>query len=160
MCILHRWGIHTLGQFAALDKEEVGTRLGPIGLQLWDRAKGKNTRLLKLVRHRSLSRKHSNRERNRNGRTAPLYSAPISPPIIPSARSALPGRQLSFGLQITFNDKSAYEHQFKIPEPTNNGEVLFRMLHMHLENFNLTSDYCSRSEGRGNEAILSTIQSV
>jgi nucleotidyltransferase/DNA polymerase involved in DNA repair len=47
--ILHRWGIHTLGQFAALDKEEVGTRLGPIGLQLWDRAKGKTTRLLKLI---------------------------------------------------------------------------------------------------------------
>jgi len=47
--ILHRWGIQTLGQFAALDKEEVGTRLGAIGLQLWDRAKGKNTRLLKLV---------------------------------------------------------------------------------------------------------------
>ena len=27
------------GQFAALNKEEVGTRLGPIGLELWDRAK-------------------------------------------------------------------------------------------------------------------------
>ena len=47
--ILHRWGIHTLGQFAALNKQEVGARLGPIGLQLWDRAKGKTTRLLKLV---------------------------------------------------------------------------------------------------------------
>src|SRR5439155_15091958 len=47
--ILHRWGIHTLGQFAALNKDEVGARLGAIGLQLWDRAKGKTTRLLKLV---------------------------------------------------------------------------------------------------------------
>ena len=36
---------------------------------------------------------------------------------------------------MTFSDKSAYQHQFKIPEPTNNGEVLFRMLHTHLENF-------------------------
>ena len=42
-------------------------------------------------------------------------------------------------LEITFSDKSAYQHQFKIPEPTNNGEVLFRMLHTHLENF--TSDF-------------------
>ena len=38
-------------------------------------------------------------------------------------------------LQITFSDKSAYQHQFKIPEPTNNVEVLFRMLHTHLEDF-------------------------
>ena len=37
--ILHRWGINTIGQFAALDKEAVAARLGPIGLQLWERAK-------------------------------------------------------------------------------------------------------------------------
>ena len=32
--ILRRWGIRTLGQFAALEKKEVGVRLGPIGLEL------------------------------------------------------------------------------------------------------------------------------
>src|SRR5256885_1543736 len=32
-------------------------------------------------------------------------------------------------------DKSSYTHRFKIPEPTNNVETLFRMLHAHLENF-------------------------
>src|SRR5438874_7772728 len=32
-------------------------------------------------------------------------------------------------------DKSSYAHRFKIPEPTNNVETLFRMLHTHLENF-------------------------
>jgi protein ImuB len=42
-------------------------------------------------------------------------------------------------LQITFSDKSSYRHQFKIPEPTNNVEVLFRMLHTHLENFTSAS---------------------
>src|SRR6202011_6015827 len=47
--ILHRWGIESLGQFAALEKEAVASRLGPIGLQLWERASGKTTRLLKLV---------------------------------------------------------------------------------------------------------------
>ena len=41
-------------------------------------------------------------------------------------------------LRITFSDKNAYEHLFKIPEPSNDVEVLFRMLHTHLENF--TSD--------------------
>src|SRR5216117_1984087 len=47
--ILHRWGIETLGQFAALEKEAVAARLGSIGLQLWERAAGKTIRLLKLV---------------------------------------------------------------------------------------------------------------
>ena len=27
--ILHKWGIHTLGQLAALNKEQLGARLGP-----------------------------------------------------------------------------------------------------------------------------------
>ena len=38
-------------------------------------------------------------------------------------------------LRITFADKNYYEHRFKIPEPTNNIDILFRMLHTHLENF-------------------------
>ena len=29
LAILHKWGIHTLGQLAALDKEQLGARLGP-----------------------------------------------------------------------------------------------------------------------------------
>jgi hypothetical protein len=38
-------------------------------------------------------------------------------------------------LRITFSDKTAYEHLFKIPESSNNVEVLFRMLQTHLETF-------------------------
>jgi protein ImuB len=38
-------------------------------------------------------------------------------------------------LRITFSDKTSYEHHFKIPEPSNNVDVLFRMLHTHLEDF-------------------------
>jgi protein ImuB len=38
-------------------------------------------------------------------------------------------------LQITFADKKSYERCFKIPQPTNDVDLLFRMLHTHLENF-------------------------
>jgi len=38
-------------------------------------------------------------------------------------------------LRVTFSDKNSYEHLFKIPEPSNSVEVLFRMLHTHLDNF-------------------------
>lgn len=137
--LLHRWGIDSLGQFAALDKEAVGARLGPIGLQLWERAKGKTTRLLKLV-------------------TAPEFfeetfefenEIETSEPLLFMLRRFLQQFSVRLGalhlvtnelqLEITFGDKSNYRHQFKIPEPTNNVEVLFRMLHTHLENFTSAS---------------------
>src|ERR1700757_1169680 len=48
--ILHKWGIHTLGQLAALDKEQLGARLGSEAIRMWERANGQSNRLLKLVR--------------------------------------------------------------------------------------------------------------
>src|SRR5207237_8137050 len=38
-------------------------------------------------------------------------------------------------LQITFANKQVYELVFKIPQPTNDVDLLFRMLHTYLENF-------------------------
>src|SRR5712691_1183186 len=49
LAILHKWGIHTLGQFAALNREDLAARLGSEAVRLWERANGKTTRLLKLV---------------------------------------------------------------------------------------------------------------
>src|SRR5919109_4375290 len=49
LAILHKWGIHTLGQLAALDKEELRSRLGTEAVCLWERANGTATRPLKFV---------------------------------------------------------------------------------------------------------------
>src|SRR5881392_4387786 len=48
--ILHKWEIHTLGQLAALDKEQLAARLGPEAIRMWERANGQSNRVLKLVR--------------------------------------------------------------------------------------------------------------
>src|SRR6476646_6780795 len=48
--ILHKWGIHTLGQLAALDKEQLGALIGPEAVHIWERANGRSSRLLKLIR--------------------------------------------------------------------------------------------------------------
>ena len=133
--ILHRWGIHTLGQFAALDKEEVGARLGTIGLQLWDRAKGKTTRLLKLVSPPESFEEAFEFENEIETVEPLLFMLRRFLQQLSLRLDALYLIASELRLQITFSDKSAYEHQFKVPEPTNNGEVLFRMLHTHLENF-------------------------
>src|SRR6184192_4951770 len=49
LTVLHKWGIHTLGELAALDKEELRARLGTEAVRLWERANGTATRLLKFV---------------------------------------------------------------------------------------------------------------
>src|ERR1700756_711484 len=48
--ILHKWGIHTLGQLVALDKEQLAARLGPEAVRMWERANGESNRVLKLAR--------------------------------------------------------------------------------------------------------------
>jgi protein ImuB len=137
--LLRRWGIETLGQFAALDKEAVGARLGASGLQLWERAQGKTTRLLKLVPIPETFEEAFEFENE----------IETSEPLLFMLRRFLQQFSVRLGalhlvaselqLQITFSDKSSYRHQFKIPEPTNNVEILFRMLHTHLENFTSAS---------------------
>ena len=133
--ILHRWGIESLGQFAALEKEAVAARLGPIGVQLWERATGKTTRLLKLVPVRESFEEAFEFENE----------IETSEPLLFMLRRFLQQFSVRLGalhlvaselqLEITFSDKSSYSHRFKIPEPTNTVEILFRMLHTHLENF-------------------------
>src|SRR3954464_1300478 len=133
--ILRRWGIESLGQFAVLEKEAVATRLGPIGLELWERATGNSTRLLKLVPMRESFEEGFEFENE----------IETSEPLLFMLRRFLQQFSVRLGalhlvaselqLEILFSDKTSYVHRFKIPEPTNNVETLFRMLHTHLENF-------------------------
>jgi protein ImuB len=46
--LLQRWGIHRIGDLAALPIEAVGTRLGPQGVQLVQRARGEDEHPLQL----------------------------------------------------------------------------------------------------------------
>jgi protein ImuB len=133
--ILRRWGVDSLGQFAALEKEAVAARLGTIGVKLWERASGKAIRLLKFV------------PIDESFEEAFEFESEIetSEPLLFMLRRFLHQFAVRLGaihlvvskleLEIRFSDKSNYIHRFKIPEPTNNVETLFRMLHTHLENF-------------------------
>jgi protein ImuB len=135
IAILHKWGIHTLGEFAALDKEEVSNRLGAEAVRMWERASGKATRLLKLVQPAESYAETFEFENE----------IETSEPLLFMLRRFLQQLSLRLGalylvakelkLRITFSDKNSYEHLFKIPEPSNNIEVLFRMLQTHLEDF-------------------------
>jgi protein ImuB len=135
LAILHKWGIHTLGPFAALDKEQVGERLGPEAVRMWERANGQSNRLLKLVRPPE-SFEESFEFENEIETAEPLlfmlrrFLEQLS---LRLSAFYLVAKELT--LRITFRNKQQYERVFKIPQPTNDADLLFRMLHTHLENF-------------------------
>src|SRR5467141_3408657 len=148
LAILHKWGIHTLGQLAALDKEELAARLGPGAVRMWERANGQSNRLLKLARPPEAFEENFEFE----------HEIETAEPLLFMLRRFLEQLAVRLGaiylvvkeltLRITFAnpsavrrdgsteaDKQIYERPFKIPQPTNDVDLLFRMLQTHLENF-------------------------
>ena len=135
LTILHKWGIHTLGQFAALDREQLGARLGPEAIRMWEWANGQSDRMLKLIRPPS-SFEESFEFENEIETAEPLLF--MLRRFLEQFAIQLSGIYLvtkELTLRITFTNKQIYERIFKIPQPTNNVDLLFRMLHTHLENF-------------------------
>jgi protein ImuB len=135
LTVLHKWGIHTLGQFAALDREQLGARLGPEAIRMWERANGQSDRMLKLIRPPE-SFEESFEFENEIETSEPLLF--MLRRFLEQFAIQLSGIYLvtkELTLRITFTNKQVYERIFKIPQPTNNVDLLFRMLHTHLENF-------------------------
>src|SRR5438477_4270437 len=143
--ILHKWGIHTLGQLAALDKEELRTRLGPEAVRLWERANGTSTRLLKFVQPPESFEENFEFDRE----------IEIAEPLLFMLRRFLEQLTLRLGaiylvakeltLRITFAnppwegsaaaDKQIYKRVFKITQTTKDVDILFQLLYTTLNNF-------------------------
>src|SRR5207244_2879904 len=135
LAILHKWGIHTLGELAPLDKEELRNRLGADAVRLWERANGTATRLLKFVQPPEAFEESFEFD----------HEIETAEPLLFMLRRFLEQLAVRLGsiylvaqeltLRITFTKKESYERVFKIPQPTNDVDLLFRMLQTHLENF-------------------------
>jgi len=133
--ILHKWGIHTLGQLAALDREELRARVGTEAVRLWERANGTATRLLKFVLPPESFEESFEFEREIETTEPLLFMLRrfLEQLAVRLGAIYLVAKELT--LRITFGNKQRYERLFKIPQPTNNVDLLFRVLHTHLENF-------------------------
>src|SRR5437762_13527180 len=145
---LHKWGTHTLGHLAALDKEELRTRLGPEAVRLWEQANGTSTRLLKFVQPPESFEENFEFDREIETAEPLLFMLRRFLEQLALRLSAIYLVAKELTLRITFAnppavrpdgsaaaDKQIYERGFKIPQPTNDVDLLFRMLHTHLENF-------------------------
>ncbi len=152
LAIFRKWGIHTLGQLAALDKEELRSRLGAEAVRLWERANGTATRLLKFVQPPEAFEESFEFD----------HEIETAEPLLFMLRRFLEQLSLRLGsiylvakeltLRISFSNSQqeeptnasampvrlgprTYERVFKIPQPTVDVDLLFRMLQTHLENF-------------------------
>src|SRR5215813_748400 len=135
LAILHKWGIHTLGQLARLDKQQLAARLGPEAVRMWGRANGQSNRLLKLISPPESFEESFEFESEIETAEPLLFILRrfLEQLAIQLSGIYLVAKQLT--LRITFTNKQIYERIFKIPQPTNDVDLLFRMLHTHLENF-------------------------
>src|SRR5205823_5084520 len=132
IAILHKWGIHTLGQLAALNKEELRTRLGSGVVRLWERANGTANRPLKLVQPPEIFAESFEFDHEIETAEPLLFILRrfLEQLALRLSSIYLVARELT--LTITFSgaqaDASA-ARTFKIPQPTNDVDLLFRMLH-------------------------------
>src|SRR5881396_3151515 len=133
--ILHKWGIHTLGQLAALDKEQLGARLGPEAVRMWERANGQSNRLLRLVRPPESFEESFEFEHEIETAEPLLFMLRRFLEQLAVRLSGIYFVAKELTLRITFTNKQQYERWFKIPQPTNDVDLLFRMFQTHLENF-------------------------
>jgi protein ImuB len=145
LAILHKWGIHTLGQLAALDREDLRARLGPLAVSLWERATGQANRLLKFVQPPECFEENFEFEHEIETAEPLLFMLRRFLEQLALRLNALYLVARELTLRITFSNPSPdrsggpnneiYQHTFKIPQPTNDVDLLFRMLQTHLENF-------------------------
>jgi protein ImuB len=145
LAILHKWGIHTLGQLAVLDKEQLAARLGSEAVRMWERANGLSNRPLKLVRPPESFEESFEFENEIETAEPLLFMLRRFLQQLSVRLSAVYHVVKELTLRITFSNpsrdgfaaanKQIYERVFKIPQPTNDVDLLFRMLHTHLENF-------------------------
>src|SRR5436190_184614 len=135
LAILHKWGIHTLGQLAALDKEELRARLGVEAVRLWERANGTATRLLKFVQPPEAFEESFEFDHEIETAEPLLFMLRRFLEQLALRLSAIYLVAKELTLVISFSNRQSYERIFKIPQPTNDVDLLFRMLQTHLENF-------------------------
>ena len=145
LAILHKWGIHTLGQLAVLDKEKLAARLGVEAVRMWERANGQSDRPLKFVRPPESFEERFEFENEIETAEPLLFMLRRFLQQLSLRLSAVYHVVNQLTLRITFSNpprdgfaaanKQIYERVFKIPQPTNDVDLLFRMLHTHLENF-------------------------
>jgi len=137
--VLGKWGIRTVGELLALGQAELAERLGLEALGLFAAASVTASRPLKCVRPS---------ERFEECHEFEMEVETLEPLLFLLRRfTETIGRRLdAFGwvagvlrLRLRLESGRLLEQELRVPEPTRRPEVLFRMLHTHLESLRTDS---------------------
>ena len=131
--VLGLWGVRTLGELVKLPRADIAARLGREGMLLWDMASGGRERLLKLVRPALCFREEMDLE----------HAIECLEPLMFVLKRILQGLcerladvwlvAASMLLTLRFDDDAEHKRALHVAEPTRDVEMLFRVLHTHLE---------------------------
>lgn len=135
LIILQSWGIQTIGQLVALPMAQVCERLGPEAVELWERAHGGRLRPLRLVKPQEFFSEQTDLENPVEMLEPLLFLLRRFLEQITARLSAVYLVAGKLRLVLRFEQGASYQRIFTIPQPTREVDLLFRMLHTHLENF-------------------------
>ncbi len=133
--VLESWGVRSVAQLVALPMTQVCERLGPEAVELWERARGGRVRPLDLVKPREFFVEEIDLENFVELLETLLF---LLRRFLEQLTTRLGNAYLVAGkmrLVLRFEDGSSYQRVFTVPQPTCDVDVLFRILHTHLENF-------------------------
>ncbi len=131
--MLHRWGIHTLGAFAGLPRDQVVARLGGVAAELWDRATGRANRPLRLVRAPEVFAEAMELEHEVETLEPLLFILRRFLEQLAMRLEATYRVAAILALRLTLREGAPHLREFRIPAPTCDVDVLFRVLSTHLE---------------------------
>ncbi len=135
--ILGKWGIATFGQLAALGADCIAERLGPVGLELFECASSTAIRPLRCILPPEVFEEAMDFEREIETLEPLLFILRrfLEQIALRLEMAWLTAKELHLRLHFAGAGGETYERLFQIPAPTRSVDILFRMLHTHLENF-------------------------
>jgi protein ImuB len=137
LAVLGDWGIHNLAQFTSLPRGELMDRLGPEAARLWERAGGKMERPLRLVRAAEEFAEVFDFEREVETVEPLLF---IVRRFLDQLAARLGNVHRVAGrmaLTLMLANGGTHAHTFTVPSPTADVDVLFRIVHTHLDGLRL-----------------------
>ena len=140
--VLLLWGVRTLGDLVMLPRHEITERLGVEAGELWDHASGTRRRLLRLVRPSVDYSQTIDLDYEVDSLEPCLFIIQRALEVIGSRLAA--NYLVAERIELTFNysDGGAYQREYRIPDPSRDQQLLFRIIHTHLEDFEARAPIC------------------
>lgn len=131
--LLRLWGLHSLGDLAALPRQGLAERLGPEIAHLHDILHGKHRRLLRL--HRPPVEFHTVQDLESPLQTLEplLFLLNRTLDTLTARLAAAQRAARALHLSLTFDDGNLHLRELRIAEPTRDPQALLRLLHTHLD---------------------------